>query len=47
MPNMPAAHLPNSECSLFLCHCLREHIKIDLITAVITKYGANNFRMNI
>ena len=27
MPNMPAAHLPNSECSLFLCHWLREYIK--------------------
>ena len=27
MPNMPAAHLPNSECSLSLCHWLREYIK--------------------
>lgn len=27
LPNMPAAHLPNSECSLFLCHWLREYIK--------------------
>lgn len=28
MPNLPAAHLPNSECSLFLCHCLREYKKM-------------------
>ena len=28
MPNMPAAHLPNSECSLFLCHCLRVYPQI-------------------